>query len=65
METRKKIINVGYGRTTLRDMYASGNMSSRLFYGLIELETKYEVEQVSYDSRATFLGLMKSNLRVL
>lgn len=65
METRKKIINVGYGRTTLRDMYALGNMSSRLFYGLIELETKYEVEQVSYDSRATFLGLMRSNMRVL
>ena len=65
MEARKKIINVGYGRTTLRDMYAAGNMSSRLFYGLIELETKYEVEQVSYDSRATFLGLMRSNMRVL
>ena len=65
MVAHKKIINVGYGRTTLRDMYAAGNMSSRLFYGLIELEAKYEVEQVSYDSSATFLGLMKSNMRVL
>lgn len=65
MFAKKKIINVGYGRTTLRDMYATGNMSSRLFYGLIELEDKYEVEQVSYDSRATLFGLLKSNLRVL
>lgn len=65
MGVKKKIINVGYGRATLRDMYAKGNMSSRLFYGLIELEGKYDVEQVSYDSRATLVGLIKSNIRVL
>lgn len=65
MKSKKKIINVGYGRTTLREMYAAGNMSSRLFYGLIELEEKYDVEQVNYDSRATLKGLVKSNLCVL
>ena len=64
MSTKKKIINVGYGRTTLREMYATGNMSSRLFYGLIELEGKYDVEQVNYDSRASLSGLIRSNLRV-
>lgn len=64
MEIKKKIINVGYGRTTLREMYARGNMSSRLFYGLIELEEKYDVEQVNYDSRASLVGLIRSNLRV-
>ena len=64
MEIKKKIINVGYGRTTLREMYARGNMSSRLFYGLIELEDKYDVEQVNYDSRASLVGLIRSNLRV-
>ena len=64
MITKKKIINVGYGRTTLREMYAVGNMSSRLFYGLIELEGKYDVEQVNYDSRSSLVGLIRSNLRV-
>lgn len=64
MNTKKKIINVGYGRTTLREMYAAGNMSSRLFYGLIELEEKYDVEQVNYDSRSSLVGLIRSNLRV-
>ena len=64
MVTKKKIINVGYGRTTLREMFAAGNMSSRLFYGLIELEGKYDVEQVNYDSRASLTGLIRSNLRV-
>lgn len=64
MNNKKKIINVGYGRTTLREMYARGNMSSRLFYGLIELEEKYDVEQVNYDSRASLVGLIRSNLRV-
>ncbi len=64
MSSKKKIINVGYGRTTLREMYAAGNMSSRLFYGLIELEGKYDVEQVNYDSRATLSGLLRSNFRV-
>ena len=64
MVTKKKIINVGYGRTTLREMFAAGNMSSRLFYGLIELEGKYDVEQVNYDSRASLTGLIRSNLQV-
>lgn len=61
---KRLILNVGYGRTTLREMYAAGNMSSRLFYGLIELEDKYDVEQVNYDSRAGVIGLIRSNLRV-
>lgn len=62
---RKKIIIVGYGLQTLRNMFSQGNMSSRLFYGLIELEKKYEVEHVSYDSRGGLLAFVRNNLCVL
>lgn len=62
---KKRIINIGYGRTTLRDMYDKGDMSSRLFYGLIELEEKYNVRQVSFNSRSGLWHKMHNNLLML
>lgn len=65
MKGTQRIIDVGYGRATLRDMYTKGDMSSRLFYGLIELEGKYDVRHVSLDSRSSLVAAVRSSLLVL
>lgn len=65
---RKKIIlNVGYGKEALVAEYYKGNMSSRHFYGSIELESssKYVINNISLDSRKDIKGAIHNNFLML
>ena len=64
---KKKILNVGYGKIALVAEYYKGNMSSRHFYGSIELEKseKYDIQNLSLDSRQNFKGNIHNNLMLL
>ena len=68
MITNKKIVlNVGYGKIALVAEYYKGNMSSRHFYGSIELEKsgKYDIQNISLDSRQNIKGIIHNNLLML
>lgn len=60
----KKIIDVGFGRKTLFELYKSTQMSSRLLYGLAQLEDRYMIEHISWEP-FSLKGLIKNNIRVL
>lgn len=60
----KTIFDVGFGRKTLFDLYKSTKMTSRLQYGLAQLEDKYHIEHISW-APFTIKGLILNNLRVL
>ena len=60
----KKVIDIGFGRKTLYELYKSTQMSSRLQYGLAQLEEKYQIEHISWEP-FTVKGLIKNNLKVL
>lgn len=64
---KKTIINVGYGKIALVAEYYKGNMSSRHFYGSIELEKsgKYDIQNISLDSRQNIRGAIHNNLLML
>lgn len=61
------ILNVGYGKVTLLKEYYKGSMSSRLFYGSIELEKsgKYFIRNISLDSRQNLSGTIRNNFLML
>ena len=68
MDKRKKtILNVGYGKVDLVKEYYRGGMSSRHFYGSIELEKsgRYNVVNVSLDSTPGIKGVIRNNLMML
>lgn len=44
----KKITSIGYGYSQLRQMLDEEGLSKRVFYGLTELEKKYEIEYLSF-----------------
>ncbi len=60
----KKILDLGFGRKTLFELYKSTQMSSRLQYGLAQLEDKYQIEHISWE-QFTLKGLIQNNLKVL
>ena len=60
----KKILDVGFGRRTIYDLYKSTEMSSRLQYGLVQLEDKYEIKRISLE-KPTFSGTLHDNFRCL
>ncbi len=60
----KIIFDVGFGRKTLYELYKSTEMSSRLQYGLVQLERKYCVEHISWKP-FSIKGLFLNNLKVL
>lgn len=60
----KIIFDIGFGRKTLYELYKSSHMSSRLQYGLAQLEDKYLIEHISW-APFTLKGLIKNNLTVL
>jgi glycosyltransferase involved in cell wall biosynthesis len=60
----KKILDVGFGRKTLCELYKSTQMSSRLLYGMAQLEDRYLVEHVSWEP-FSLKGLIMNNIRVL
>lgn len=64
---KKRILNVGYGNTALIAEYYKGNMSSRHFYGSIELEKsgKYDIKNIPLDSKHGLLGVIHNNLLML
>ena len=64
---KKTILNVGYGKIALVAEYYKGNMSSRHFYGSIELEKsgKYIIQNISLDSRQNIKGTIHNNLLML
>lgn len=64
---KKTILNVGYGKEALVAEYYKGYMSSRHFYGSIELEKsgKYNVQNISLDSRQNIKGTFHNNLLML
>ena len=64
---KKRILNVGYGNTTLIAEYYKGNMSSRHFYGSIELEKSgnYDIINIALDSRQGLWGVIHNNLKML
>lgn len=59
-----KIFDIGFGRKTLYELYKSSYMSSRLQYGLAQLEDKYHIKHISW-APFTIKGLIKNNLSVL
>ncbi len=65
MSRKKKILSIGYGYEQLYRMCKNEEMSSRVFYGLLELEEKYDIELLSYESKPGFLSLIKNNLKML
>jgi len=64
---KKRVLNVGYGKAALVAEYYKGNMSSRHFYGSIELEKsgKYDIQNISLDSRQNAKGAFHNNLLML
>lgn len=61
---KKTIIDVGFGRHTMYDLYKSTEMSSRLQYGLVQLEDKYEITRVSLE-KPTLYGTLQNNYKCL
>ena len=60
----KKVLDMGFGRKSLYDLYKSTEMSSRLQYGLAQLEDKYQIEHVSM-KRPTLKGTLRNNIIAL
>jgi len=60
----KKVIDIGFGRKSLYELYKSTEMSSRLQYGLVQLEEKYQIEHLSL-KKPTFKGNIINNLLAL
>lgn len=60
----KKILDVGFGRKTLYELCKSSQMSSRIQYGLTQLEDKYIIEHISWH-QFNFKGLIWNNMIVL
>ncbi len=67
MNNKKRILNVGYGKVALVAEYYKGFMSSRHFYGSIELEKsgKYDIINISLDSRQNLKGHIHNNVMML
>lgn len=40
----KKILDIGFGKEELLRMFRKGEISSRLFYGTIQLEKKFIIK---------------------
>lgn len=60
----KIIFDIGFGRKTLYELYKSTYMSSRLQYGLAQLEENYHIEHISW-APFTIKGLINNNFTVL
>ena len=43
----KKIMDVGFGRETLYDLYSTTQISSKWLYGMAQLSTNYKIEHAS------------------
>ncbi len=67
MGNMKTILDLGYGKEALYDMYKASQMSSRLFYGMVEIERegRFRVVKCSFDTTGGVIGLVKNNLKVL
>lgn len=63
--TMKRILSFGYGRIEEYDKVKSSGLSSRHFYGMVELQRKYEIHQISLYSRAGVKGFLINNFRTL
>jgi len=61
----KKITSIGYGYSQLRQMLDEEGLSKRVFYGLTELEKKYEIEYLSFDGKKSIWSLFRNNLMIL
>lgn len=63
----KKILDVGYSKDMLHELYVNGLISSRLSYGMEEIRKngKYFVEGCSLSVRKGVFGLIYNNLCVL
>ena len=61
----KRILSFGYGRIEEYDKVKSSGISSRFFYGMVELQRKYEIHQISLFSRAGIKGFLINNFRIL
>lgn len=64
---KKVILNVGYGKVAMVEEYYKGQMSSRVFYGSIELQNsgKYNVKNISLDSKGGLKGFLRNNIFLL
>ena len=60
----KKVLDIGFGRKSLYELYKSTEMSSRLQYGLAQLEDKYQIEHVSM-KKPTPKGTLINNIITL
>lgn len=61
----KRILSLGYGMVDGYEKVKSGDLSSRLYYGLMELHNKYMIKQLSLCSKGGFKGFLKKNLQAL
>ena len=63
----KKVLVLGFGRETLRDLCNSGQISSRLLYGMAEISHRgnYIIIECSLNSQSGLIGLMINNIKSL
>ncbi len=64
-KTMKRILSLGYGKIEEYDKVKSCDLSSRFFYGMVELQNKYEIYQVSLFSKPGIKGFILNNIRTL
>ncbi len=61
----KTILDIGYGKEELLSMYHRGEISSRLFYGMIQLEDRYNIKHKSFSTCKGICGLISNNIRTI
>ena len=60
----KKLLNIGFGIRTIYESYKNVNISTRLKYGLAQLENSYDMKHVSLEPQG-FIGTIKNNLKIV
>lgn len=63
----KTILDVGYGKDTLHELYMTGQMSSRLLYGMEEIrkDGSFLVKECSLSDQGGIRGFLYNNIKVL
>lgn len=63
----KTILDVGYGKDTLHELYMTGQMSSRLLYGMEEIrkDGSFLVKECSFSDQGGIKGFLYNNIKVL
>lgn len=61
---KKKLLNIGFGIKTIYELYKDVNISTRIKYGLAQLDDLYDMVHVSLEPQG-LLGTIKNNLKLI